>query len=227
MEFTLHKQLKHHYCGDAGETEVRLGKFRIDAVLDDVLFEIQLGSLSAIRDKIRSLSKKHKVVVVKPIVTRKRLVKLSSKRGRVTEERWSPRRHDILNLFDELVYFTKAFPHPNLKLQVPLLSVVETRYPGCGKRRRRRDNDFQILDRELLEIQETRAFACEQDLLDLLPVDLPAVFDTADLAKQLQVQRWMAQRIAYCLRNMGGLQVAGKRRNTMLYELAGKSRRAA
>jgi len=227
MEFTLHKQLKQHYCGDAGETEVRWGKFRIDAVLDGVLFEIQLGSLSAIRDKIRSLSKKHKVVVVKPIVTRKRLVKLASKRGRVTEERWSPRRHTILNLFDELVYFTKAFPHPNLKLQVPLLSVIETRYPGRGKRRRRRDNDFQILDRELLEIEETRAFASEQDLLDLLPADLPAVFDTADLAKHLQVQRWIAQRIAYCLRNMGGLQVAGKRRNTMLYELAAKARRAA
>ena len=227
MEFTLHKQLKQHYCGVAGETEVRLGKYRIDAVLDEVLYEIQLGPLSAIRDKIRSLSKKHQVVVVKPIVTRKRLVKLSSKQGRVTEERWSPRRHDILNLFDDLVYFTKAFPHPNLKLQVPLLSLVETRYPGRGRRRRRRKSDFQILDRELLELEGTRSFANEQDLLRLLPQDLPAIFDTADLASQLQVQRWMAQRIAYCLRHMGGLQLAGKRRNAMLYEFADDNRRVA
>ena len=227
MEFTLHKQLKQHYCGAAGETEVRWGKYRIDAVLDDVLYEIQLGPLSAIRDKIRSLSKKHQLVVVKPIVTRKRLVKLSSKQGSVTDERWSPRRYGILNLFDELVYFTKAFPHPNLKLQVPLLSVIETRYPGRGRRRRRRQSDFQILDRELLEIEGTRSFATARDLLELLPAKLPAVFATADLAEQLQIERWLAQRIAYCLRNMGGLLVAGKRRNTMLYELPEQGRRAA
>ena len=44
MEFTLHKQLKELYCGDIGEVEVRLGSYRIDAVVADTLFEIQAGS---------------------------------------------------------------------------------------------------------------------------------------------------------------------------------------
>lgn len=59
METSLHRQLKRRYAGRDGETEVRLGSYRIDAVAGDELVEIQLGSLGALRDKVRALLKQH------------------------------------------------------------------------------------------------------------------------------------------------------------------------
>ena len=51
MESSLHQQLKEHYA-DTGKTEVRLGDYRIDAIRDGELIEIQCASLSAIRKSV-------------------------------------------------------------------------------------------------------------------------------------------------------------------------------
>jgi hypothetical protein len=40
------------------------------------------------------------------------------------------------------------------------------------------------------------------------------------LAEQLSVRRWVAQRIAYCMREMGGATEVGKQGNTRLYQWA-------
>ncbi len=75
METSLHRQLKNHYAAAGGLTEQRVGRYRIDVILDKQLVEIQLAPLSAIRDKIAALLKKHEVLVVKPVIARKHLVK--------------------------------------------------------------------------------------------------------------------------------------------------------
>jgi len=50
--------------------------------------------------------------------------------------RWSPKRGAAVDIFDDLVHFTRAFPHKRLTLEVPLVEVEELRYPGHGRRRR-------------------------------------------------------------------------------------------
>ena len=76
METSLHRQLKQIYADDGVDAEIEkpLGNYRIDVVRDGELIEIQHGSLAAIRSKIAALLKKHRVRVVKPIVSRKRLI---------------------------------------------------------------------------------------------------------------------------------------------------------
>ncbi|MEZ6112541.1 MAG: hypothetical protein R3C99_16235 [Pirellulaceae bacterium] len=88
METTLHRQLKLHYAPDVSACEVTLGSYRIDVMGDGELIEIQHGSLAAIRDKVADLLGQHRVRVVKPIVIRKRLVKLqrSARRGQMAVE---------------------------------------------------------------------------------------------------------------------------------------------
>ena len=81
METTLHRELKAAYAPGEAQVEVPLGSYRIDVVHDGTLVEIQHGSLAAIRDKVRELVKRHRVLVVKPIVVRRRLVKLNKKGG--------------------------------------------------------------------------------------------------------------------------------------------------
>ena len=218
METSLHRQLKELYAGEAAQTEVRLGDYRIDAVLDGRLIEIQHASLAAIRDKLRALLKSHRVLVVKPIVAVKYLVKRGRKNGRVVDRRKSPKRGTRLDVFDELVYLTRLFPHPNLTLEMVLVEVEEWRFPGHGRRRRRRDADFEVEDRKLLRVQETIRLATLADLWKLLPADLPQPFDTEELAERLDVTRHVAQRIAYCLRETGAAKNVGKRGNAILYE---------
>lgn len=217
METTLHRQLKEHYADDPARTEVSVGRFRIDAMAGDELIEIQHGSLAAIRDKIRRLLDEHDVRIVKPLIANKRLVKRKRKNGRVVDRRRSPKRGQFLDLFHELVYFTRVFPHPRLTLEVLLVDVEEWRYPGHGRRRRRRQGDFIVEDQKLMEIHESRTFRTASDLLSLLPNDLATPFDTGDIARLLGVNRWFAQRIAYCLRKMGAIESTGKRGNSLLY----------
>jgi len=217
METSLHRQLKQHYAAGSDQLEVVLGDYRIDAIRGKELIEIQHGSLAAIRDKIAELLTEHRVTVVKPIVARKTLVKLDGRGGEVVSRRLSPKRGQLLNLFDELVYFTRVFPHRRLTLEVALVEVEELRYPGHGRRRRHRENDFQVEDQRLLAIVETHRFRTLADLRKLLPRSLSATFHTGHLAQSLGVKRDIAQRIAYCLRETGAIHPVGKQGNAVLY----------
>jgi hypothetical protein len=218
METTLHRQLKELYTTPGSLVEQKLGRFRIDVVQPTQLVEIQLASLTAIRDKIAALVKKHNVLLVKPIVARKHLVKLRRSGGKVVERRRSPKQRTLLDVFDELVHFTRVFPHRRLTLEVPLIEIEEWRYPGHGRRRWRRENDHIVEDQRLVEVVCVHEFRTAADLCRLLPPSLPRPFHTGHLAEGLGVERWIAQRMAYCLRNMGAVKSVGKLRGAWLYE---------
>jgi len=220
METSLHRQLKQQYAGGDAAQEVSLGKYRIDVVHADHLVEIQHGSLAAIRDKVARLLQDHRVLIVKPILARKLILKLKRRGGAVVAQRWSPKRGTPLDLFDDLVHFTRVFPHANLTLEVPLVEVEERRFPGHGRKRWRKANDHLMEDVRLVHIGQVFRFTTGSDLQQLLPHQLPTIFHSGHLAEQLKVQRWLAQRIAYCLRETGGAVEVGKQGNTRLYELA-------
>lgn len=220
METSLHRELKRIYAGQDGETEVALNNYRIDVMRAGELIEIQHGSLAAIRDKILNLLPDNRMRIVKPIIAEKILVKQSRRGGKTIDRRRSPKRCTILDLFDDLVYFTRVFPHENLTLEVPLVEIEELRYPGHGRRRRRRTGDFQIEDQRLLGVRDTFEFNTANELLRLLPDSLPVPFDTAQLARVMNLSRWTAQRIAYCLRETGATHQVGKSGNTRLYRRA-------
>ena len=225
METSLHRQLKLHYADENAQLEVPLGSFRIDAIDGDWLVEIQHGSLAAIRDKVRSLVESHRVLVVKPLVMTKRLIKRAKKDGRVVDRRKSPKRATWLDLFDELLYFTRVFPHPNLTIEAVMVDIEEWRYPGHGRRRRRRENDFIIEDQKLIEIHGSIRLASANDLWRLLgQLDLPSPFHTGHLGDQLGAKRWVAQRVAYVMRQTAAIRVVGKQGNAVLYARGGADR---
>ncbi len=226
METSLHRELKKLYAGDGAQTEVVLDTYRIDAVSGGRLIEIQHGSLAAIRDKIRRLLDGHRVLVVKPIVQRKLLIKQHARAGRVLSRRASPKRGKLLDIFEELVYFTRVFPHPKLTLEIVLVEVEEWRHPGHGRRRRWRRDDQVVEDQKLIAVGQSVRLRRAADLLKLVPAELPRQFHTGQLADLAGVGRQVAQRIAYCLREMQAVEQIGKQGNALLYQLPRrKSRR--
>jgi len=220
METTLHRQLKALYAGPGALVEQRIAGFRIDAVVGDRLVEIQHGSLAAIRTKVSRLLSRHEVLVVKPLVARKTLVRLARRGGKEVSRRLSPKQGQLLDLFHELIYFTRVFPHRRLTLQTPLVEIEERRYPGHGRRRRWRQNDFVVEDQRLVAVVGVHTFQTNGDLLALLPTELPDPFHSGHVADGLGIQRWVAQRIVYCLRKTGAAENCGKAGNTLLYTKA-------
>jgi hypothetical protein len=220
METTLHRQLKALYAGPDARVEERLAGYRIDAVRGCQLVEIQHGGLAAIRTKIARLLENHDVLVVKPLVVRKQLVRLAKRGGKELSRRLSPKQATLLDLFHELVYFTRVFPHPRLTLETPLVEIEERRYPGHGRRRRWRKSDHIVEDQRLTAVVNVQRFQTATDLMRLLPAELKDPFHSGDVAQSLGIQRWIAQRIVYCLRQTGAAIHCGKSGNTLLYERA-------
>lgn len=223
MATSIHQQLKSLYVEDESQQEVDLDGYRIDAVDDDGrLIEVQCASLLAIRDKIRKLCSNHDVVVVKPLAARKKLLKKERRNGKVVSQRYSPAKQTFSWIFQELVHFTKAFPHPRLQLDVLLTEQEEVRVPAKRKTWRRKHS---VQDRRLVEVVDTVSLRTPDDLWQRIPGELPEVFTTADLAQAGEMPRWLAQKAAYCFREFGHIEVCGKQGNSIEYRLATESRK--
>ncbi len=221
METTLHQQLKRCYAENEASTEVVLGKYRIDAVRDDELIEVQCASLSAIRDKCQNLLKRHQLRVVKPVALRTRIAKSKKRGGPVCSRRLSPKRGCILDIFEDLIYFTRVFPHRNLVIEVPMIHIEQLRVPARKRSRRRWRKDYDVQDVRLESIDHTVELREPADLLGL--IGLPAEsesFNTADIAQAIDRPRWTAQQIAYVLRKTGAIDAAGRNRSGIIYERA-------
>lgn len=220
METSLHRQLKMLYSSSMSEQEVTVDGYRIDAVHDGRLVEIQYGSLGAIREKIRDLLENHDVLVVKPLAARKYLVNKTKRGGAVTSARYSPTKQTFYDLFDDLVHFVSVFPHPRLTIEAVLTEQEEHRVPT--KKRRRRSKGYRVEDRKLTSLGKRLQLATVNDLLSMLSPQLPTPFTTADIARTSEVPRWLAQKMAYCLRKTEATRIVGKQGNALLYCGAGE-----
>ncbi|MEO1526425.1 MAG: hypothetical protein AAFX06_13390 [Planctomycetota bacterium] len=219
VETSLHQHLKLHYAGDEAGTEVRLGAYRIDVVRDDELIEIQCASLSAIRPKIKALLKRHTVRVVKPVVVRTRIAKKKTAKGEIVSRRMSPKRGDVLDLFDDMIYFTRVFPHENLVIEVALVHVEQIRVPRRG-RRRWRQREYKVQDVGLEKLESTIELRSPSDLLGLIDLKCDTDFNTSDIAAATGKPLWFAQKIAYVLKHTAAIEAVGRKRSGILYRAA-------
>lgn len=74
-----------------------------------------------------------------------------------------------------------------------------------------------VEDQRLVSVGDSCRLQTAADLAKLLCVPLPASFHTGQLAEALGVRRWIAQRIAYCLRETKAIEQCGKAGNAWLY----------
>ena len=228
METQLHQALKKHFAISDDQTEVKLGKFRIDAIdQEQRLVEIQFAGLGAIRSKIIELTNDgHRVRLIRPLVANKRIVRLNARSRKVLSTRTSPKHQSPRDIFYDFIHFTQAFPHPNLLVEIVMVDVLETRVDR--KRRGWRKKQFRVLDTELRSVGESIALASSLDLWDLLRLQPPQFrFDTKWLAEKLGSERWQAQQIAYVLQRCDAVRFVGKRGNSKLYEFSASRAKAA
>lgn len=216
-EKPLHAALKQWYAEPGDRFEVPVDGYLVDIVRGDLLVEIQTGSFSSMRRKLRALTLSHRVRLVYPVARERWIVKRPG-RGQAGNRRKSPKRGRLEDLFVELVSFPELLAGANLSVEVLLVQEEEVRrFDG---RRRRRRGGWVTEERRLLDVVERRCFHAPADMAALLPGALARPFLTSDLAAALGCPRWLAQKMAYCLREMGAITAVGKRGNAIAYEPA-------
>jgi hypothetical protein len=215
-EKSLHAALKEWYARPGDRLEVSIDGYVIDIVRGDLLIEIQTRSFGAMKRKLEKLTRHHRVRLVYPIAREKWIVKQDSKGNEAGSRRKSPKRGSVEQIFDELVSIPKLLAEESLSLEILLIQEEEVRRFGGGRRKWWR-RKWRTHERLLLQVLESRRFNTPADLAQLLPASLPDPFSTADLAEALGIPRAVAQRMAYCLREMGTIAAVDKRGNAILY----------
>lgn len=215
----LHQSLKAFYAQDIWDTEVPVDGYVVDVVQGERLVEIQTGNFYAIRHKLTDLVKRHAVHLVYPIPLEKWLVKLPVEDKEVSQRRKSPKRGALESIFGELVSFPTLLCEENFTLELVLIQEEEVRR-FVGEDRWRK-NGWETVERRLLSVVRQEAFEYPYQLLSLLPVGLSAAFTTAELAKLGGFSLSLAQKMAYCLREMGAIRCLGKKGRYNLYERRG------
>jgi hypothetical protein len=214
-EGPLHADLKSWYLEPGDEAEVPVDGRQVDIVRGDLLIEIQTRSLASIRSKLESLVKDHPVRLVHPVPAARWIVRVGGRGRHVLGRRRSPRKGRFEDAFYELVSLRGLLAHPNLSLELLLTHEEEVRRHEPGRAWRRRG--WVVVERRLIEVVERRLVGDLLDLRRFLPRSLESPFTTADLAGKLGVSRNLAQKMAYCLREAGGIEAVGKSGNAVLY----------
>ena len=216
-EYSLHSEIKDWYKISGDELEVKVKDFRIDILRDKLLIEIQTGNFTSIKKKLLKLLLNNQVRLVYPIAKLKWIVHVS-RLGEFVRRRKSPKKGKLLDLFHELVHAPSLIKDRNFSLEVLLIKEEELRcYDGRGSWRRR---GVSVKDRKLLRVFERFVFEDSRDFLGFLPEELDEYFTNEVLALKLGISIGLASKITYCLRRMGAISIAGKKRNELLFQVS-------
>ena len=218
-ETSLHAALKAWYARPGDELEAKVAGYFVDLRRGDILIEIQTRNFSALKRKLSRLLEDYTVQLVHPVAQEKYIVR-QGKKGQTLSRRKSPKRGQAVALFDELVSIAELAAHPRFSLEIVLTREEEISREGRGGSWRRRG--WKVVDRRLLDVLGRVEFATLSDYATFLPTTLPATFTTGDLAEHSGHPLYLAQKMVYCLRRMGALEVVGKRRNAALYTRVSK-----
>ncbi len=220
-EKSLHAALKEWYFQPGDCMEEMVDGFHIDIVRCELLIEIQTTNFSSIKDKLNTLTEKHRVRLVYPIAQEKWIVRFAKDGITKLSRRKSPKRGNLFHLFEELVSIPNLIKNRNFSLEVLLILEEELRCnDGLGSWRRQ---GWSITDRYFIEVVSSHLFKKPSDFLLLIPTDLTDPFSTQELAKGIHQPRWLAQKMAYCLRKMCAIEKVGKNGNSILYSTSNTS----
>ncbi len=216
-EHSLHSEIKDWYKVSGDELEVKVEDFIVDILRGKLLIEIQTGNFSAVKKKLIKLLFNNQVRLVYPIAKLKWIVHVS-RSGEFVRRRKSPKKGKLIDLFYELVHTASLIGDRNFSLEVLLIEEEDVRCnDGRGSWRRR---GVRVKDRKLLNVYDRFAFRNSRDFLEFLPKELDEYFTNKVLALKLGISGKLAQKITYCLRKMGSISIADKKRNELLFQVS-------
>ncbi len=217
-ETSLHASIKHYLAMAGDDFEAQCDGYIIDIVREDRLIEIQTGGFHRIRRKLERLLENNRLTLVYPLTIQKWIIRLDQD-GQQVSRRKSPRHGQLVDVFYELVRIPGILLNDNLTLLV--LQIDEEEILQRGERGSWRRRGWEVADRRLLGVIGEVNFQKASDYLHILPSDLPDRFTNKELASSLGCRPNLAGKITYTLRQMGVLEMNGKKGNANLFSQTG------
>ena len=220
-ESSLHNTLKIFYAEKyGGKTEVEADGHIYDILCDDgQVIEIQTGSVARIAGKLKdALNKGHKVILVYPLVNRKRIF-LTDENGEKISNRLSPKKGCIYDILEQLTKITDILLNPDFTLEIITIDLIEHRIRTAEavqtkNHRRRYKKNWLKANKRLEQIIETTQFKTARDYLALLPKDLPEEF----CAKDLQLPKY-AHLLLWILSRSSIIEMTSKKGRSFYYKI--------
>jgi hypothetical protein len=215
-EKSLHSDLIQWLAKPEDKFEEKIDGYIIDIIRGKKLLEIQTKNIYKIKKKIYTLSKNYTVQIFFPIIVDKWILKVDENDEQLSKRK-SPKRGRIEDIFTELIRIPTMVSNQNISLSLIFIQAEEVwKNDGKGSWRRKK---WSIVERYLLKVVEVIDFSKAKDFVSLLPNDIQDRFTNKDLSKSLGVTTKLAQKMTYCLRKMGILEVVETRGREYIFSL--------
>ena len=189
-EKIIHLVLKKYFCEDETCHEVKTGRYVADAATSDRIFEIQTGGLYPLKKKIPSYLEDtdKKIVVVLPIISKKRLFWVDYESGEMTE----PRRVGISKpknrLLREFMWIGGLVDFSRIEFKAVFIDVDEYRLlDGIGADKKIKATKVDKIPKELIDVVTVDSREAFAEFF--LPPELPHEFRAKDFERATGLKR--------------------------------------
>ncbi len=214
----MHLILKTFLCENTDCHEVGMGSFVADVMIEDTVYEIQTGGYYPLKRKLSYYltQTEKRVIVVTPIIRKKRLMWIDPETGAMTPGRQTTVRMAWTKVLRELFWLSELLDFERLSFWFPVLSVDEYRkLDGFGADKKIKATKIEKIPRELLELEEVESMADMARLF--IPPQLPDRFLAKDFSKLTGARRLALSSCLKALENMGLISRDGKEGNAVVY----------
>lgn len=215
----MHLILKTFFCENPDCHEVGLGDFFADAMVGDTVFEIQTAGFYPLRKKLAYYLSRDdkKVVIVSPVVTKKRLIWVGPETGATASKGRNvtlPRAH--MRVLRELYWLDGLLDFEKVTVRLVMLAVDEyKKLDGRGPDRKIKATKIERIPVELLDMVNIESASDVKRVF--LPADLPTPFTAAEFSRRTGAKRLALSADLKVLERLGIIERTGKRGNAILY----------
>lgn len=189
-EKIIHLVLKKFFCEDEARHEVKIGRYVADAVSDEAVFEIQTRGLYPLKKKIPSYIEDtdKKIIVILPIISRKRLFWVNPESGEMSE----PRRMSVAkpknSLLREFMWIGGLVDFLRIEFKAVFIDADEYRLlDGIGVDKKIKATKIDRIPKELIDIVTIDSRQAFSDFF--LPKALPREFCAKDFERATGLKR--------------------------------------
>ena len=214
----MHLILKTFICEDTDCHEVGQGHYFADVLVEDTIYEIQTGGYYPLKKKLSYyLSEGDKqIVIVTPVVRRKRLIWVDPETGAATEGRYTTIPMAWTKILREMYWLSDLLDFDRVSFWFPVVAVDDYRkLDGYGRDKKIRATKIEKIPRELLDIEEANSV---EDVARLfVPESLPKRFFAKDFSALTGTRRLAFSSCLHALERMGIIQKDGREGNAAVY----------
>lgn len=180
-EKRLHALIKRFLCEDESYHEVGLANTRYvsDVRIGNEIYEVQTGAFYPMRQKIRYYMEHTDctVTVVHPVTVKKWTCRINASTGEATPRTRSPRPDRPAELLAEMYSLLPCTVGERLRFRLLCIEAQDFRLQTNARRGAAR------FERVPLALIDDMTFTCAEDLIELLPSELPAHFAVKEFSR--------------------------------------------